>query len=285
MATLEEYFDKDFRHTLSDRTARTVRAADGTVLAEVVVRVHLDFDANVKYVSYYIPESSRTLDVCALLLRYGSKAVEMATDRMQVHSGYVGEDRVVSDDLRFSGRVFLYVENDLTPAERSQLDRLATTLDLNVRVRSNEMARERSRIEKPLAFISHDSRNKDDIARPLAIKLSSMLCPVWFDEFSLRIGASLRESIERGIRETRKCVLILTPEYISNSGWTKTEFSSVFTRELVNWEKVVLPVWDRVSPKEVYEYSPSLADRFALHWSLGVDEVARRLYREILEPA
>ncbi len=31
-------------------------------------------------------------------------------------------------------------------------------------------------------------------------------------------------------------------------------------------ERIVLPVWSGVTAKEIYEYSPSLADTFALQW-------------------
>lgn len=91
----------------------------------------------------------------------------------------------------------------------------------------------------------------------------------------------MRESIERGLKEARKCVLILSPNFFSNNGWTKTEFNSIFTREVLEQKSVVLPVWYGVTPEEVYEYSPSLADRVGVKWDLGPDEVIRQLYQAI----
>lgn len=41
---------------------------------------------------------------------------------------------------------------------------------------------------------------------------------------------------------------------------------------------LVLQVWAGVTKKEVYDYSPSLADRLGADWNLGVDEVVRRLF-------
>jgi hypothetical protein len=104
---------------------------------------------------------------------------------------------------------------------------------------------------------------------------------VWYDEYSLKVGHSLREQIEKGLKECKKCILILTPNYLSNEGWGKKEFNSVFTRELIEKQNVVLPVWHNVSAREIYEYSPSLADRVALNWSAGVEEVARKLKHAI----
>jgi TIR domain len=107
------------------------------------------------------------------------------------------------------------------------------------------------------------------------------MCPVWYDEFSLRVGDSLRESIEKGLKECSKCILILTPNFLSNGGWSKREYESIFTRELVEQHNVILPVWHSISAADVYKYSPILADRFAVQWSRGVEEVARTLLGSI----
>jgi len=109
-----------------------------------------------------------------------------------------------------------------------------------------------------------------------------MRCPVWYDEFSLKVGDSLRGSVEKGLQECRRCSLIITKNFLSNDGWTKREFDSIFTRELIERSNVILPVWHEVSPEEIYQYSPSLADRLAVKWDLGADEVARRLAAAML---
>jgi len=107
-------------------------------------------------------------------------------------------------------------------------------------------------------------------------------CPVWYAEFSLRVGDSLRESIERGLKETRKCILILTPNFLKNEGWTKREFNSVFTRELLEKSNVILPVWHEVTQQQVYDYSPSLADKYALYWSAeDKEDIADKLQRAV----
>jgi hypothetical protein len=104
--------------------------------------------------------------------------------------------------------------------------------------------------------------------------LSKMRCPVWYDEYSVKVGDSLRASVEQGLRVSKKCVLILSPHFLSNTGWTQTEFDSVFTRQILEGSNVVLPVWCGVSKEQVYEYSPSLLDRLAVRWEEGLDEGA-----------
>jgi hypothetical protein len=130
----------------------------------------------------------------------------------------------------------------LSPEEIAKVEQLAQQAGIAVVIRSSICAQERSRFEKPLAFISHDWHDKADIARPIAIGLSKMRCPVWYDEYSLKVGASLRGSIEKGLKESKKCVLVLSANFLSNTGWTKTEFDSVFTRQILEGSDVVLPV-------------------------------------------
>jgi hypothetical protein len=49
------------------------------------------------------------------------------------------------------------------------------------------------------AFICHASEDKADFVRPLAERLREERIEIWYDEFSLRIGDSLRQSIDRGL--------------------------------------------------------------------------------------
>jgi hypothetical protein len=147
-----------------------------------------------------------------------------------------------------------------------KLDEYCKIKGYYITVRSTDYKKIRMELEKPVAFISHDSRDKDLIARKLAERLSSRLCIVWYDEYSLKIGDSLRESIESGIKDVKKCILILTKNYLNNPGWGKKEFNSIFTREMILNEKIVLPIWYGVTKEEVYNFSPSLADTFALTW-------------------
>ena len=118
-------------------------------------------------------------------------------------------------------------------------------------IRDHQYMEERNKFEKPLGFVCHDSRDKEEIAKPLAVALLGMRCPVWYDEFSLKVGDSLRASVEKGLKECKRCVLIITKNFLSNEGWTKREFDSIFTRELIERSNVILPVWHEVSPEDV----------------------------------
>jgi hypothetical protein len=191
------------------------------------------------------------------------------------------ESPIDGSALPFSGCIYLYIDMALSDTDKIQIQDFGKERRVAVIIRDTKWSTERSRLEKPLAFISHDFRDKDTIARLIAEGLSKKMCSVWFDEYSLKVGDSLRESIEKGLKECKKCVVIVTPNFLSNQGWTKTEFNSIFTRELIEERKVVLPVWAGIGKREVYEYSPSLADRVAARWENGVDKVVLDLLKAI----
>jgi len=124
-------------------------------------------------------------------------------------------------------------------------------------------------------FISHASEDKEAIARPLADALIARGLAVWYDEFSLKLGDSLRESINRGLERSRYGVVILSPHFFEKH-WPRQELNGLATRE-VNGNKVILPVWHKVGFNEVREFSPTLADRLAVGTDKGLEHVVRRI--------
>jgi hypothetical protein len=279
MATLREYFDTSRTSLLGINKTLTLQSAT-TPPFEIYARLHSDFDANAKFISFFIPSNPDPLGIMrAVIAQLGTILDSMKG--VEVKAGFPEETLTVSTDLAFTGRVYFYSESDVSSVDAEGLENEARAKGFSVRLRGRTFAEARSKNERPRAFICHDSRNKDAIARPIAVGLSELMCPVWFDEFSLRVGDRLRESIEKGLKECKKCVLILSPEFFGNSGWTKVEFNSIFTRELMDKTDLVLPVWAGVTKKEVFDYSPSLADRVAVDWTLGAREVVNRLFRAL----
>ena len=62
-------------------------------------------------------------------------------------------------------------------------------------------------------FLSYAHEDKDAIADPLATALIKEGLAVWYDDISLNSGASLRESIDRGLAHARFGIVILSPNF------------------------------------------------------------------------
>ena len=125
-------------------------------------------------------------------------------------------------------------------------------------------------------FISHASEDKDEVVRPLAEALRAEELEVWYDEFELRIGSSLRRTIDRGIARSRFGVVVLSPAFLGK-GWPEYELDGLVTRS-VHDEQILLPIWHHVSKSEVVSYSASLADKLARSTATHtVQEIAREI--------
>ena len=110
-------------------------------------------------------------------------------------------------------------------------------------------------------FISHASEDKDEVARPLAEALRERGLHVWYDELELRIGSSLRRTIDRGVARSRFGVVVLSDSFFEK-GWPAYELDGLVTRT-VSGEQVLLPIWHGVTKQQVMDYSPSVADKLA----------------------
>lgn len=110
-------------------------------------------------------------------------------------------------------------------------------------------------------FISHASEDKDTIVRSLATELVGTGLRVWYDEFALRIGDSLRQKIDKGLARSRVGLVVLSPAFIGK-GWTNYELDGIVTRT-VSGEQILLPIWHNITKQQVIDFSPSLADKVA----------------------
>jgi hypothetical protein len=125
-------------------------------------------------------------------------------------------------------------------------------------------------------FVSHASEDKEAFVRQFVDELQAQGLKVWYDEFALGIGSSLRRSIDDGIKRSRFGVVVLSKAFFSRS-WPAYELDGLVTRE-IGGQQMLLPVWHGVSHDEVANYSPSLANKVARRTS---DHTIREIAEEI----
>jgi hypothetical protein len=129
-------------------------------------------------------------------------------------------------------------------------------------------------------FISHASEDKDEVARPLARSLVERGLNVWYDEFSLSVGDSLSEMIDRGMADSSFGAVILSPAFL-NKPWPRRELRGLTALAIAKEQKTILPIWHRISVDQVLRFSPPLADIRALSTDQGLDVVADELVHVI----
>jgi hypothetical protein len=123
-------------------------------------------------------------------------------------------------------------------------------------------------------FISHAYEDKA-FATPLAIRLKELGHDVWYDEFILTVGDSLREKIDEGLSSSDFGVVILSKNFFEKD-WTQVELDGLMMLQSRH-RKVILPIWLGVGKEEVKKYSVMLAARIGAQASKGYEVVAEEV--------
>lgn len=124
-------------------------------------------------------------------------------------------------------------------------------------------------------FVCHASEDKKSVVRELAEKLRRNGFKVWYDEFTLKLGDSLRQKIDYGLAHSRYGIVVLSVNFFRKE-WPQKELDGLVARERRE-KKVILPIWHGVTEKDVEEFSPILAGRIAAPTSKGLDYVVREI--------
>jgi tetratricopeptide (TPR) repeat protein len=108
--------------------------------------------------------------------------------------------------------------------------------------------------ERPRVFISHSSKDKTFVRR-LVNDLKAHNQKVWFDEKVLRVGDSIVDGINGGLKETDYVVVVLSKASVK-SKWVNAELNAALMKELSGKGTAILPIL-----KEDCEVPPLLHDR------------------------
>lgn len=81
----------------------------------------------------------------------------------------------------------------------------------------------------PRVYLAHASEDHDTLAKPLAEALMANGIEVWFDEWEIRTGDSLRRKMEEGLANCTHFLVLLTPKSL-HKPWVETEIDAGFIR-------------------------------------------------------
>lgn len=131
-------------------------------------------------------------------------------------------------------------------------------------------------------FICHASEDKKSFVQPLARSLRQQHLEVWYDDFALKLGDSIKKSLDKGLAQSRFGVVVLSPSFFEKQ-WPQYELDGLAQRETQGSDIVILPVWHNVSYSEVSRFSLPLANRKAVLSSVGTKRVVRAIL-DIVRP-
>ena len=130
-------------------------------------------------------------------------------------------------------------------------------------------------------FISYAREDREPFVISLVSSLRRLGLSVWYDEFNISPGDSIRSSIDEGIAKSRFGIVILSKNYFGKKKfWTKVELDALFTQEAPN-KKVILPVWHKLTFEQISKYSPIMASKDPLLSIDGPDVISQKIRMQV----
>jgi TIR domain len=132
-------------------------------------------------------------------------------------------------------------------------------------------------------FICHAFQDAREIAKPLCDALNAKGLLSWYADYSLKAGDNILPLIEFGLARSRFGIVIVSKQFLEMR-WNQIELNDLASRE-VEGKKVILPVWHKIGFRDVYDYSPVLADRVAISTEKGLEYAVKRLWDAAKQPS
>ena len=130
--------------------------------------------------------------------------------------------------------------------------------------------------KRPLVYLAHGSEDKEAIVRPLAQRLMEKGIDVWFDNWEIRGGDSLRQKMEEGLGSCTHFVVVLTPTSMTKP-WVNAEIDAAFVRRVAGVSKLIA----LRCGVEVTSLPPFLAAQLSPEFRPGSDEDFATLVADI----
>ena len=132
----------------------------------------------------------------------------------------------------------------------------------------------------PKIFISHAWEDKQDVADPLVNELIKRGISVWYDKINLKLGDSLRRSIDDGLKNSDYGIIVLSPSFFDKE-WTKYELDSLVSLEMTYSKKIIFPIWHNLGHGDVMKHSPWLASKIGVSTKIGMNSVVDQILEAI----
>jgi hypothetical protein len=135
-----------------------------------------------------------------------------------------------------------------------------------------------SHVEMRDFFLSHAGEDRQAFVSPLAEGIVRRGKSLWYSEYEITLGDSLRARIDRGLSESRFGVVVLSHAFFTKP-WPQAELDALASRSMHEGRKVILPVRHQMTIDELRSRSPLLAGVLSVDSSIGVPAVVEAIIR------
>ena len=124
-------------------------------------------------------------------------------------------------------------------------------------------------------FLSHSSKDKEFVEN-LAIRLTRAGQDVWYDKWEIRVGDSIADKIENGIKESDFLIVVLSSNS-TESPWVRKELDAAIAKEIDRRGAYILPVL-----AESCDIPPLLAGKRYANFESSPDQAFEELLEAIV---
>jgi hypothetical protein len=124
-------------------------------------------------------------------------------------------------------------------------------------------------------FLSHVAEDWD-IVNPLVSALREAGFRVWYSHDHLQPGESILPEVEKGLKRSRFCIVVLSQAYV-NSSWATYELFTTIARKNGN-KPVCIPVWHDISSEQIRRHYPvNIVDLYGISTKHGIEQMMVKL--------
>jgi hypothetical protein len=121
MSAVYDRFVQDAKQVPNLQRKWELRHADGSIIEEVLGRLYFDFEANAKYLSFYLPEPREHVEYPERILFDQIRELLSIPDRDIRISTALQSDFLEGGGLVFTGRVYVYSEQPISSARQEKI--------------------------------------------------------------------------------------------------------------------------------------------------------------------
>ncbi|MEN6306374.1 MAG: hypothetical protein ABFD91_01355 [Anaerohalosphaeraceae bacterium] len=194
--SVKEFFVQDFTTTLNVHQPQILTSQENKSSIEIIAQLHLDFTANAKYISCYIPETKEAFDVCKSILINPNWALSIS-GTCKIEQKFCS-DPISLSNLIFTGKIFIYSENELSDDQKKVLLGIAKQQHLFLECRGPKYIKRRHEAYKSTSTEVHVSPKLKELKETKSLKPSSNN-QTWINA----IGKSLTKTLPQNWKEAR----------------------------------------------------------------------------------
>lgn len=179
------------------------------------------------------------------------------------------------------------LRNQLEMVRHSSLSTVKTKIDLYVaKKRSKSIGGERPLLNSALPkkwdlFICHASEDKQDFVKPLAEALRKKKIDVWYDEFCIEWGDSIRQKIEEGLKSSKFGIVVFSHAFFRKK-WPQNELDALYQR-MIAGEAKILPILHGIDEADLRSYAPLFSGISAKESDHGVEYLSTEIEARVRE--